>query len=70
MAYDPQETIEALAKRKARLPLTQRETGMVMGVKDGRATPYTRALICKVELRAMGKLRSALQKVLESEAKA
>lgn len=63
--YDPEKTIEALVKRDLRVPLTQEETGLVMGVKQGRKTPYTRQYVCNVEEKAMKKLRPVLERAIE-----
>lgn len=64
MAYDAEKTMLALAKRERRMPLTQEETGLVMGVRQGREIPFSKAYIQAVEARAMAKLRRRLERVL------
>lgn len=63
--YDPEKTIEALVKRELRAPLTQEETGLVMGVKQGREIPFSKAYVQAVEAKAMKKLRPVLERAIE-----
>ena len=63
--YDPEKTIAALVMRELRAPLTQEETGLVMGVKQGREIPFSKAYVQAVEAKAMKKLRPVLERAIE-----
>jgi len=65
MAYNPEKTILALAKRELRIPLTQRETGMVMGLLMGRTRPVAQQSVREIEQRALRKLRAAVSTALD-----
>lgn len=65
--YNPEKTIEALTKRQQRIPLTQKETGMAVGVLTGRTGPYTQQAVRDIERKAMRKLRAVLGETLGVE---
>lgn len=64
MTYNPERTIEALAKRQRRLPLTRKEVGATVAIQLGRPAPYDEAYIRRIEASAMQKIQTAIEYAL------